>query len=827
MIAERMFKREVIIWRTTNIKMKLSFSTLRKAMNMNNMKKIIGLAICILLILCLPFGCNLFVCKVKAAEITADTTWYYEDEVQDAKKYSIKTVEELLGLSELTNNKGEDFFGWEISLGDDIDLSDIENWPSIGYFTGSFDGAGHIISNMKQSVANNGYNGINAGLFADCEGYMEPIDDMWSGVKALYTTTIKNVTLNKPSIVVTGSNYCNRQNMGVGSLVGCGFNIIIENCHVINPTIQNGRVYNTGGIIGSANRIQLNNCTVENADITSEVFYTGMLAGRVYNNAMSGWDKEFCQANSVKNVTVQGKVSGAGYTGGIAGQMTDECYEDATFEFLTVLKGSTITGTNERTAGIVPVFSRKISHVYNGGDVVGTINVSGIAAPLGMQCPESIIENAINIGEVNGTDSVAGIVAANDMQISSTSLTINSSVNYGNTIIAEGGSGNGFANVNDKCPLIVNKSCYLDLNATEETASAQPAGLSIEQFKDRTAVNILNDENNPIWFQNVDYPDFADNMIPVTGITADDTASVDMDQDITLAVSVTPEDATNRVLTFKSSDEEVATVDADGKVKGIKAGEADITITALYDGSQKVCKVTVKDPVAEKEKADKEAADKVIEMIKGIDITKATEAQLKAVQNAYNALTDDQKKLVDADSEAAEAMKKIDAKVEEMEKESSSSDKKDSTTVAVKKGATFTVKGYKYKVTSNLKKNPTVTVTGYKNKKLKKIVVPASVKYKKVTFKVTAIGKGAFKNQKKANSIVVGKNVKNIGASAFEGDIKLVKITVRTSQLTKVGAKALKKTPKLKTIKVPKKKVKKYKKLFKGRGQKKTVKIIK
>lgn len=118
-----------------------------------------------------------------------------------------------------------------------------------------------------------------------------------------------------------------------------------------------------------------------------------------------------------------------------------------------------------------------------------------------------------------------------------------------------------------------------------------------------------------------------------------------------------------------------------------------------------------------------------------------------------------------------------------------------------------------------------VTFTKCIKKTYKTISIPATVKYKGYTFKVTAIAKNACKNNKKATTIVIGKNVQTIGASAFEGDIKLQKITVKSSAIKKVGAKALKKTPKLKTIKVPKKKVKKYTKLFKGKGQKKSVKV--
>ena len=52
-----------------------------------------------------------------------------------------------------------------------------------------------------------------------------------------------------------------------------------------------------------------------------------------------------------------------------------------------------------------------------------------------------------------------------------------------------------------------------------------------------------------------------------------------------------PEDASNISFDFASSDEEVATVDKDGKVKVLKAGECDIITTLMQDG-EKVTKKT-------------------------------------------------------------------------------------------------------------------------------------------------------------------------------------------------------------------------------------------
>ena len=203
-------------------------------------------------------------------------------------------------------------------------------------------------------------------------------------------------------------------------------------------------------------------------------------------------------------------------------------------------------------------------------------------------------------------------------------------------------------------------------------------------------------------------------------------------------------------------------------------------------------------------------------------LTLAAKNAVVEARVTYNELTDAQKELM-----APSLVRKLtdsEAKIAELTTKPSNPQVN---TVAVKKGTTFTVKGYKYRVTSNLVKNPTVTVVGYKNKKLAKVNVVSAVNYKKVNFKVTAIGNKAFKNQKKTKSIVIGKNVKTIGTQAFAGDSKVKKIKVKSTVLSKVGSKAFTGIDKKAIIKVPAKQLKSYKKMMKNKGQKKTVKITK
>ena len=162
--------------------------------------------------------------------------------------------------------------------------------------------------------------------------------------------------------------------------------------------------------------------------------------------------------------------------------------------------------------------------------------------------------------------------------------------------------------------------------------------------------------------------------------------------------------------------------------------------------------------------------------------------------------------------------------------------------------------GREFKVTESdgFESKPSVTLTklSAKEKKAKKVTIPKTVTVDNVEYQVTGIKAKAFKNSKKLQSIVIpdtiteigassfegcknlksvtiGKNVTSIGKNAFKNCKNLKKITVKSTKLKKVGKGALTGINRKCVIKVPKKQLKSYKRLFKGKGQKKSVKIKK
>ncbi|MCI9418127.1 MAG: leucine-rich repeat domain-containing protein [Eubacterium sp.] len=155
----------------------------------------------------------------------------------------------------------------------------------------------------------------------------------------------------------------------------------------------------------------------------------------------------------------------------------------------------------------------------------------------------------------------------------------------------------------------------------------------------------------------------------------------------------------------------------------------------------------------------------------------------------------------------------------------------------------FTVDGFTYKVT---KAGEEVEVTKVQSAATK-VTIDTVTGTDSVKYKVTSIGAGAMKNNKKITGLSIGDYVKTIGANAFAGCTKLKTVTIgkkSKSSLTTIGKGAFKgcrklskvtiKSTKLKDagkqafkgaksglkVKAPAKKLKKYKKILKKAGLK-------
>jgi len=87
----------------------------------------------------------------------------------------------------------------------------------------------------------------------------------------------------------------------------------------------------------------------------------------------------------------------------------------------------------------------------------------------------------------------------------------------------------------------------------------------------------------------------ASNIVAVAGVSVDPKEKLlGIGEELVIKATITPEDATNKKVTWTSDNEAVAKVDESGKVTSISEGTANITVTTEDGGKTATCTVTVK-----------------------------------------------------------------------------------------------------------------------------------------------------------------------------------------------------------------------------------------
>ena len=314
----------------------------------------------------------------------------------------------------------------------------------------------------------------------------------------------------------------------------------------------------------------------------------------------------------------------------------------------------------------------------------------------------------------------------------------------------------------------------------------------------------------------------AEQKISVTGVALTPTsAALAVGDTQLLTATVEPENAGNKSVEWHSSDTGKVIVE-NGTITAVAAGSATITVTTKDGDFTATCEVTVTEPVVDPTKTDISKVS-LRNIASQVYTGKAITPDMELTYNGTTLVKNKDYTIAYSGNTNIGT-----AKVVITGKGDYQGTKTASFAIVMKKGRTYTVGNYKYKVTNaNTNGKGTVTLIGVKTKSLRSIKVKNTVKIGGKTFKITVIGNAAFKNCKKATKATVGKNVKTIQAKAFYNCKNLRKITIRSAVLTKVGRQALKGIYKAAKIVVPKKKLSAYEKRLKNKGQKSTVKITK
>lgn len=531
----------------------------------------------------------------------------------EADPYVITTE---TGLNKLATdvNSGTVYSDTYFKLGASITVTD---WTPIGQkgsdnkFAGTFDGNGQTVT----------INSIKSGLDPDFDGYA----GFFGAVKG---ATIKNLTVDGTisgadvaGIVArmdggTVENCVNRA-MVTGTRKAAGIVVITKGSG--EATIQNCKNYGTiqstgdraGGIVNLVQiATEVLNCKNYGA-VTSQATATYGAGGIV------AWTD--CAAFTISGCVNTANVTAKGAAGGIVGGVGGDKTEDRT---------GTISGC-KNSAGVEVVAGANNSNMDAGGIVgwvaiesgakrvaltaAGNANTGVVSGAnrlviaedvtlggsehesyphLYIEAGANVVINGGNIG--NETQNRGSLTITGDAKPSA-ALT-----NYGKLVLNCNMEAGKFVLVQNSKTLIKGGTYKFTIEENERN------GLKIEAgtFKD-----LRKNGGNTVWGENeiknylvpgaeVSY-DGTGNIkvwtvtMPVSGVALDKTsAELQVGKTLTLTATVTPDNATDKAVAWTSSNDAVATVDANGVVTAKAEGTA--TITATAGGKTATCTVTVK-----------------------------------------------------------------------------------------------------------------------------------------------------------------------------------------------------------------------------------------
>ena len=531
----------------------------------------------------------------------------------EADPYVITTE---TGLNKLATdvNSGTVYSDTYFKLGASITVTD---WPPIGQkgsdnkFAGTYDGNGQTVT----------INSIKSGLDPDFDGYA----GFFGAVKG---ATIKNLTVDGTisgadvaGIVArmdggTVENCVNRA-MVTGTRKAAGIVVITKGSG--EATIQNCKNYGTiqstgdraGGIVNLVQiATEVLNCKNYGA-VTSQATATYGAGGIV------AWTD--CAAFTISGCVNTANVTAKGAAGGIVGGVGGDKTEDRT---------GTISGC-KNSAGVEVVAGANNSNMDAGGIVgwvaiesgakrvaltaAGNANTGVVSGAnrlviaedvtlggsehesyphLYIEAGANVVINGGNIG--NETQNRGSLTITGDAKPSA-ALT-----NYGKLVLNCNMEAGKFVLVQNSKTLIKGGTYKFTIEENERN------GLKIEAG---TFKVLRKNGGNTVWGENeiknylvpgaeVSY-DGTGNIkvwtvtMPVSGVALDKTsAELQVGKTLTLTATVTPDNATDKAVAWTSSNDAVATVDANGVVTAKAEGTA--TITATAGGKTATCTVTVK-----------------------------------------------------------------------------------------------------------------------------------------------------------------------------------------------------------------------------------------
>ena len=566
------------------------------------MKKIVSLAL--VLALCLSL-LPVTVFAEEGGEIQRPT--YSGGEGTQDKPYLLSKKEDILALRDfLIDNEDASldadncglgaYHGYYFKLTNDIDMSDVE-WTPFN-FNGVLDGAGHTISNMQMNQ-----NMFDTADPAEGEYKSQQYEAGFFG--QLVHAHIRNLYFENCSATISDNlDPATQRDIYVGIVAGVAIASSFENISVVNCTVtQNGKPKNfgyAGGLVAAADSCYFNGCSFQNGQINvggnAADNHTGGIAGVILDekHAYMAEDSAFgmYQCFSTANINVTDSKYG---TGGLVGwticdELTD-IYQDC-------YVGGSIVSDSDSVAGLIGGCSSKAevkNCIVYADKITASKTVDPIHSPstLFPDFDEAIVTNC----KLSNQTVITGTKQTNNASITASSLTESekqvpefksnlhgklSDKTVGVEItLSQGETVRYTAVTNENGEYNFGKQVLpgtYTLDIAEDSDYCKYTSLVIINYAANSLLDVTREPTS----------------IPVDEIKLNmDTLSMMRGATAILTAIVTPDTATDKTVTWISSDEQVATVE-NGIVTAVGSGTA--TITAQAGDKTATCIVTVTNP---------------------------------------------------------------------------------------------------------------------------------------------------------------------------------------------------------------------------------------
>ena len=455
------------------------------------------------------------------------------------------------------------YHGYYFKQTKDLDLSSIENWAPIGYsggqdlyFAGHYDGDGHTISNAKSTGKNDDEGFATAGIFG------------W-----LAFGSVKNLTVKNADFFAEG----NKNMSYAGGVLAVAYSCTVENCSAYNSKIESRRNPNNSNYAGGITGIALGSSFEKCASVENTIRHGSFGGGFI--GSLDGEDSNFTNCY-VANCIVTG-CSDAGYnttlSGGFLSASMGPC--DAILNNCFVYDCVAQPDETSKASDFFGVFAANTqygevdaeSHVYYYDANNATMNADGAVSKTVDEFANGNVARLLGDAFTQGKDGYPVFpVPATGITLnhSTLSLAVGGSVALTATLTPENATDAVVWSSNNKEIAEVSNNGTVTAKALGTATITATVGSYTATCEVTVAV-------------------------PVTGVSLDKaTMSLTAGSTGTLTATITPENATNKDLTWTSDKEEVATV-SDGVVSAVAAGTAHITVTTADGGKTATCVVTV------------------------------------------------------------------------------------------------------------------------------------------------------------------------------------------------------------------------------------------